>query len=172
MPRVLALTCSDCRRKFGGQQTLDRHRYIAGDRFRCHSSQELSRRGFYRDGWAVWHRGGNPDQGTLLGLSEAVRATPARLLARSTDPETSQLAAARISYRTGTTKALLLGAYLDEPSGLTDEEAAARTGLDLYQATKRCADLRRDGAIVFAGTRKGRAGLERMVCRAVEARTA
>jgi len=73
-----------------------------------------------------------------------------------------------VAYRTGTAKARLLAvyidAYLEGPHGLTDEEAAARVGMDLYQATKRCSDLRRDGKIVPIGVRKGAAGMDRQVC--------
>jgi hypothetical protein len=162
--RQVAIPCSACGRKFGGQQTLDRHKHIAGDRYECYPNDELRRRGFYRDGWMVWHRGANPAQTSLLGLSETVRSTSPHVIARTTDPETSHAAARAVSYRTGTAKARLLAVYLEEPSGLTDEEAAARVGMDLYQATKRCSDLRRDGAISPIGVRKGRAGLDRQVC--------
>jgi hypothetical protein len=98
--------------------------------------------------------------------------TSARVLARATDPLTSKVAARAIAYRTGTAKARLLAVYLEEPSGLTDEEAATRVGMDLYQATKRCSDLRRDGAISPIGVRKGRAGLDRQVCAVAQEATA
>jgi hypothetical protein len=104
-------------------------------------------------------------QTSLLPLSTGPESTLPHKLARGSDPITSKVAARAIAYRTGTVKARLLAAYLEEPSGLTDEEAAIRVGIELYQATKRCADLRNDGVIVATGVRKGAAGLERMVCK-------
>lgn len=165
MTRQVAIPCSACGRKFGGQQTLDRHKHIAGDQWRCRSDEELRSRGFYRDLWGVWHRGPNPDQGSLLGLSEPVKDTNPRTIVRTTDPITSQIAARAVSYRTGTQKARLLQAYLSEPEGLTDDEAGMRVGLP--QAWKRCSDLRNDGVIEPVGTRPGLHGTPVMVCRAV-----
>jgi hypothetical protein len=177
MPRMPALRCPDCRRRFGGDSTLRRHRVIAGDRFRCQPDSVLFGRGWNRDSAGVWHRPA-VDQLSLLEASgrglgrldagaNGVGPTDPKTLARATDPITSKLSARAVAYRTGTVKARLLAAYLEEPSGLTDEEAAIRVGIELYQATKRCADLRNDGAIQATGVRTGRAGLARMVCRAV-----
>jgi hypothetical protein len=167
MPRVPTLPCSGCYQNFGGEETLKRHRVLAGDRFRCLSPQEMQERNYYfRD--RAWHRGASLLPATTASLFDVEPRnvpTPANVLARGTDPLTSKVAARSIAYRTGSAKARLLAAYLDEPSGLTDEEAATRAGMDLYQATKRCADLRRDGAIIATGVRDGRAGLARMVCR-------
>lgn len=168
MARLLALTCSDCRRKFGGQQTFDRHRHIAGDVYRCRPDSELVSRGFYRDGWHVWHRGADPAQTSLLGLSEAVTPTPAKVLARASDPSTSHGGAVSAAPRTGTAKARLLAAFRDDPAGLTFEEAALRVGMDPWQASKRVSDLKREGRIVVAGERKGRSGKAQEVCRVAE----
>ena len=80
--------------------------------------------------------------------------------ARNTDPITSKIAAGKL--RPGTAKARLLASYRSGP--LTDEQAAEIAGFDLYQATKRCADLRRDGLIHQVGVTEGRSGTVRMVC--------
>jgi hypothetical protein len=172
MTRLLALTCSACRRKFGGQQTLDRHQYIAGDAYRCRADAELTSRGFYRDGWGVWHRGANPDQRSLLGLSEAVTPTPARVLSRASDPSTSHRAAASVAPRTGTYKRLLFDAIAASEDGLTFEEAARRVGMDPWQASKRVSDLKRDGLVVVIGERPGASGKAQEVCRVAERATA
>jgi hypothetical protein len=176
MTRVLAIRCPDCGWKFAGDEAMARHRFLAGDRYRCRSRWELLARNYWQDDAGIWHRGASlrlpfSTDSDSTQVSR-VENTEARLLARSTDPVTSQLAAARVSYKTGSAKALLLGAYREEPSGLTDEEAAARVGMDLYQATKRCSDLRRDGAISPIGVRKGRAGLDRQVCAVAQEATA
>jgi len=171
MPRVLALGCSACGRKFGGDETKRKHRVIAGDRFKCRSDVELQALGWYRDGHGVWHRPGPSARlrPTLFDVAgPGLEDTNPEHLARASDPITSKVAARAIAYRTGSHKALLFAAYLSEPAGLTDEEAAARVGMQLYEATKRCADLRNDGAIVSVGVRKGRSGLERQVCKVAE----
>lgn len=175
MPRVVGLRCSDCGRKFAGDSNLRRHRVISGDRYVCQTDRTLRTRGWWTDPAGIWHRP-TPTQTSLLEDSGSpqgnggtgVVSTDPRHLARRSDPLTSKVAARAIAYRTGTHKALLFDAYLDEPDGLTDEEAAARVGMQLYEATKRCADLRNDGAIVSVGVRKGRSGLERQVCRVAE----
>jgi hypothetical protein len=168
MTRLLALTCSDCRRKFGGQQTFDRHRYIAGDAYRCRADAELVLRGFYRDGWAVWHRGADPAQTSLLGLSEAVTATSAHVLHRASDPTISARAAASIAPRTGTYKRLLFDAIAASEDGLTFEEAARRVGMDPWQASKRVSDLKRDGLVTVVGERPGSSGKAQEVCKVRE----
>jgi hypothetical protein len=80
--------------------------------------------------------------------------------ARSTDPDTSVRAAGRL--KPGADKARLLAAY--SGGGLTDEQAAGLCKMSLYRASKRCADLRRDGFIVRVGVRPGLSGADRMVC--------
>lgn len=196
MARQVAIPCPDCGRRFGGQDTFNRHRYIAGDRYACRADHELPSRGFWRDRMRVWHRGPMPGQESLLPLSPAeergiphdhatyvegcfrcdlgrAEATPPRVLARVSDPATSHAAARAVSYRTGTQKARLLQVYLDaDELGLTDEEAGIRAGLP--NAWKRCSDLRRDGSITPVGVRLGSNGVEVMTCRAAseEARTA
>jgi hypothetical protein len=95
-----------------------------------------------------------------------------RLNARASDPETSHRAAARL--RPQSAKARLLEVYgvLDpnedgmvQERWLTDEQAAELAGMELYAATKRCADLRRDGLIEKVGLQTGRSGSDRMTCR-------
>lgn len=96
--------------------------------------------------------------------------------ARHSDPPTSHTAAATVAYRAGSAKALLMTAYQSHPDGLTDEEAATIAGIPLTsEYAKRCSELRDDMRIVprinpATGqplTRPGRAGVDRMVCRAV-----
>ena len=188
MPRVVALECDVCKRKFGGDEALKRHRFLAGDRYRCMSDAELLARNYYRDEIGVYHRGASlfPDASSRpvergrTDVGPFVTDTDPKLMARTTDPLTSKAAAVAIAYKTGSAKARLLLAYHDAymegvvawdpetgrdvPTGLTDEEAAARVGMDLYAATKRCSDLRRDGAISPIGVRKGAAGMDRQVC--------
>lgn len=88
-----------------------------------------------------------------------------KLQHRATDPETSVKAARRL--QSGSAKSALLQQYYSRD--LTDEEAAELTGLGLYTASKRCADLRRDGLIEAVGIREGSSGSERMVCRITDA---
>ena len=166
MARKLAIPCSFCGRKFGGNETWNRHRFIAGDKVGCYSDEELRSRGLYRDEWMVWHRSPMPGQTSLLGVTESdISATAPRKLARVSDPETSHAAAKAVAYRTGTQKARLLQAYLEAPEGLTDEEAGIRVGLP--QAWKRCSDLRNDGVIESVGVKDGPHGTPVMVCKAV-----
>lgn len=89
--------------------------------------------------------------------------------ARRTDPATSHGAAASVSSAESHCE-MLLAAYRSAlPGGLTDEEAAARCGIDpLREGGKRCADLRRLGLVAPTGeVRAGSSGRARMVCRAV-----
>lgn len=88
-----------------------------------------------------------------------------KLQVRSTDPATSAAAARRLKPNSAKAK-LLHRYYLFD---LTDEQAAEQAGLDLYQASKRCADLRRDGFIEPVSVALGRSGAERMVCRITDA---
>lgn len=84
--------------------------------------------------------------------------------ARRTDPATSKAAAASLGDK-ATIFAALLSAYMASPGGLTDEEAAARSGVTYDQARKRCSDLRRDGRIVPTGrVRPGSSGRSQRVC--------
>lgn len=91
--------------------------------------------------------------------------------ARSTDPDTSRQGAASVAYRAGSQKHRLLDAYYSLPDA-TDEEAAKAAGLNLRSCFwKRSSELREDGLIepVLVGgeplTRRGDAGVERIVCR-------
>jgi hypothetical protein len=88
-----------------------------------------------------------------------------KLQARRTDPETSAAAARRL--RPDSAKAALLKRYY--LFDLTDEQAAEQAGLDLYTASKRCADLRRDGFVEAVGFAAGASGNDRMVCRITDA---
>jgi len=84
--------------------------------------------------------------------------------ARRTDPATSKAAAASLGDM-DTIFAALLSAYRSSPNGLTDEEAAERSGVTYDQARKRCSDLRRDGRIVPTGrVRLGSSGRSQRVC--------
>jgi hypothetical protein len=88
-----------------------------------------------------------------------------KLQHRATDPETSAKAARRLKPTSA--KSVLLQRYYSQD--LTDEEAAEQTGLSLYTASKRCADLRRDGFIEPVGLKAGESGNDRMVCRITDA---
>jgi hypothetical protein len=159
------ITCTRCRRRFGGHETWVRHFLPRTNQERCRSDRQLRDAGFYPDDrTGIWHRVPEAQLSLLSDSVGGVANSDARVLARVTDPETSHNAARAVAYRTGTAKARLLAVYLEEPSGLTDEEAATRVGMDLYAASKRCSDLRRDGVIVPVGIRKGRSGLDRQVC--------
>ena len=83
---------------------------------------------------------------------------------RRTDPDTSKAAAASLGDM-DTLFAALLEAYRNAPGGLTDEEAAARSGITYDQSRKRCSDLRRDGKIIPTGAvRIGSSGRAQRVC--------
>ena len=93
--------------------------------------------------------------------------TEPRKIARSSDPITSHLAAARL--RSGTQKARLLERYrLAGADGLTDDEAAEGAGMEVMPARKRCADLRVEGRIRPIGVVMGRHGTEVRICAIVE----
>lgn len=81
-----------------------------------------------------------------------------RKRARASDPSTSRAAARDVSFRAGSQKAKLLGAFAE--GEYTDEEAAVRAGLSLRSCFwKRCGELRDAGLIEFTGqTRRGSAG--------------
>lgn len=175
MARQVALVCSDCNRRLGGQETFARHRYIAGDRYRCRSDADLARKGFSRDRWLVWHRGPNPDQTSLLAPTETDRnnifknnviVPDPRTLARVTDPETSQTAAWRLSGKAGTMRRVLLECYTHD-GGMTAEEAAIRAGFTAEDgAWKRVSDLLNAGLLEDTGeTRPGRSGRQQRVLR-------
>lgn len=86
--------------------------------------------------------------------------------ARARDPQTSKDAARSIeqSDAVNTLLLALTREYrLAGSDGLTDEEAAQRTGID--GAWKRCSDLRRLGVITPTGTRrKATSGRWQQVC--------
>jgi len=101
---------------------------------------------------------------TQLDLFSAYRA------ARTTDPQTSHLAALSVAVRAGSQQAALLQAYADAGAlGLTDDEAGVKTGLAAKPGCcwwKRCSELRQAGYIVPIGnvTRLSRAGENQQVC--------
>ena len=88
---------------------------------------------------------------------------------RNPDWETSKAGAKDVEYRSGSQKAKLLAAYkLHGRVGMTDEQAADYADLLNTCYWKRCGEMRRDGKIVPTGeTRKGAAGVQRIVCRVV-----
>lgn len=93
---------------------------------------------------------------------------------RNPDHSTSVEGAESVKYRAGSQKEKLLALYKQAwPFGFTDEEAAERAGLLDSCYWKRCNELRQDGKIVPACdasgtpyTRKGKAGVSRIVCTA------
>jgi len=174
--RQVAITCmpaahaQGCLRKLGGQETFDRHHYIAGDRWKCYTDRELQARGMYQDRFGVWHRSVNPEQGTL-----SLSVTPVSDEAPSgngsgprplSDPDrnavgaahreagdTERGAAVAIMPRTGTWRRRVLDAIaLSE--GLTDWEIHNRVGGLLYTVAPRRNELLRDGWIRDSGERR------------------
>jgi hypothetical protein len=90
-------------------------------------------------------------------------------VARTTDPGTSHQAAKAVRVHAASQKARLLRAYADEPNGMTDEEAAAATGLGDSGYWKRCSELRSMGWIARTGhTRVGKTGMAQEVCAITE----
>jgi hypothetical protein len=97
------------------------------------------------------------------------------------DVATARAGADSVAYRAGSQKALLLAKYraaasLPDNSGLTDEEAAKRAGLENTCYWKRCGELREDGLIEWVldntgeiRTRLGWSGVDRGICRITEA---
>jgi hypothetical protein len=91
---------------------------------------------------------------------------------RSTDPETSHRAAAAIEVKAGTHRAKLLQAFSQiavygrYDGTATDEEAASLADLLHAEYAKRCSELREAGMIeqLPGVVRKGRAGVDRLVC--------
>jgi len=88
--------------------------------------------------------------------------------ARAGDPATSHAAAATFSRpRAASMMGALLAAIESADFGLTAEEAAHRTGLDPWGASKRMSDLARKGLIADTGTtRTGTSGKAAIVWKA------
>lgn len=91
---------------------------------------------------------------------------------RNPDWVTSIAGAGSVQYRAGTQKAKLLSAFRKaHPEALTDEEAALTAGISLSsEYSKRCGELRQDGAIVVVRfpdgqpmTRAGGSGVQRIL---------
>lgn len=72
-----------------------------------------------------------------------------RVLAHTGDLHTSRSAAAANRLLRATHRHAVLAVY-NEAKWLTDDDAAARTGLDLAEARRRCSDLRNEGLIAPA----------------------
>lgn len=88
------------------------------------------------------------------------------------DPHTSHEAAAANPTRKATHRALVLRAFADWPhSGLTGDEVAAETGLEVHEARRRVSDLRDLGLVEFwevdgkRQTRASAAGVQSTVSR-------
>lgn len=86
-------------------------------------------------------------------------------LARSTDPQTSRDAALLINAKATTARVQLLKVHVENPRGLTDEEAATLAGLSLLsEYSTRCSELKRMGVLLDSGTtREGQTGVHRLV---------
>ena len=91
---------------------------------------------------------------------------------RNPDWITSIAGAESVAYRAGTQKHKLLEAFKDaHPDALTDEEAATNAGISLSsEYSKRCGELRQDGAIVVVRlpdgepmTKAGKSGVQRIM---------
>lgn len=100
-------------------------------------------------------------------MDAASRPEPREGRARHTDPATSHDGARSVTVRAGSHKARLLTRYFYAgETGLTDDDAAVRSGLERSCFWKRCGELREDGLIIDTGrTRPGPLhGEARMVC--------
>jgi len=98
-----------------------------------------------------------------LQISRYVESFKAEKLARTTDPETSKLAAQAAGSLVINHQRLIIDALSEEPAkdnmGLTSDEIAIATGLTLVQTARRTSDLESSGIIYKTGlTRKTRAG--------------
>lgn len=88
----------------------------------------------------------------------------ARARFRPEGEATSALGALDVSNRAPNQRMALLEAFLANPAGLTDEEAAAHAGLLGACYWKRCGELRRLGYITYTDLRRrGAAGVSRRV---------
>ena len=154
MSRIVGLLCSACSRRFGGDETLRRHRFIAGDRYACRSDVDLVSRGFYRDRWGTWHRGSGPVQESLLAPTETDREVsplpdPTRPMLgqfHRDGHDTEVAAAVQVAPRTGTQRAAVLREFQGAGShGLTDYELGVLLGMFRWVAGTRRGELIRDG---------------------------
>lgn len=72
---------------------------------------------------------------------------PARELAHAGDPGTAREAAGSNALGKNTNRRVCLEKHAAAIAGLSDDECAARTGLELIEARRRCSDLRTLGLI-------------------------
>ena len=96
-------------------------------------------------------------------IGRYVKSFKAEKLARSTDPETSKLAAKAAGSLVINHQRLIIDAVSEESAkdnmGLTADEIAIATGLTLVQTARRTSDLESSGIIYKTGlTRKTRTG--------------
>jgi hypothetical protein len=78
----------------------------------------------------------------------------AQHLAHRADPPSAHAAAQLRGKETH--RRACLAAHLADPSGLTDDEVAQRTGIELHEARRRCSDLRNLGLIAWQRNSSGR----------------
>jgi hypothetical protein len=74
---------------------------------------------------------------------------PPRKLAHTRDPDTSHEAARLGSAKKASGRSACLRAHATNPAGLTDDEVAGLTAIELHEARRRCTDLRNAGLIEF-----------------------
>lgn len=99
----------------------------------------------------------------IKGIVRFVESFKAEKLARSSDPETSKLAAKAAGSLVINHQRLIIEAISEESAkdnmGLTSDEIAIATGLTLVQTARRTSDLESSGIIYKTGlTRKTRTG--------------
>lgn len=75
-------------------------------------------------------------------------------MARTSDPETSMMAAEQALVRAGTNRARALNLLRQFPEGLTDFELADLTGLQQTSVGKRRGELRDAGLVYDTGRRR------------------
>lgn len=72
-----------------------------------------------------------------------------RTLARTTDVETSHIAAHANAAGKAAHRERILAIHRAHPDGLIDDKVAELAGLDSTETTRRCSDLRNAGLIAF-----------------------
>lgn len=93
-----------------------------------------------------------PSEGEFAGAVDRMRLDrQSHALAHSHDPQTSRDAAARNASGKASNRRLCLDAHaiVQQGTGLTDDEVADLTRIELHEARRRCTDLRNAGLLVF-----------------------
>jgi len=95
-------------------------------------------------------------------------SVPPRTKVRTSDPETSRMAAVSAWPRAGSQRERILRAIIDSPAGLTYDGAAEATGIVGVSTSTRISELARAGWIEQNGERETSAGGKAVVWIATE----